>query len=333
MARPGFWRNRGWTGSLYGLAAIALGASLGIAACTAGNEGKNGGDDDDDGGGGNGSGGAGGVSSSSDGAGGAGGSIFNPSTGTGTGTGGPSDCSEAAKLIYIIGSGNQFYSFHPPTLEITSIGTINCPQNGGFGTPFSMAVDRKGVAWVLFSDGKIYNVDTATATCTATNFQPNQQGLSTFGMGYVSDSPGSEAETLFIADYYGSGIATIDTDTLMVSQVRPYNDISTAAELTGTGDARLYGFFQGSPIIIAEIDRMTGNIISQAPQPTINIGSGWAFAFWGGDFYTFTNPDGGGSQIDRYQPSTGVTTTVLTGLGDNIVGAGVSTCAPTEPPQ
>jgi hypothetical protein len=186
---------------------------------------------------------------------------------------------------------------------------------------------------VLFNDGRIYNVDITTAGCTATSFQPNQMGLTLFGMGYVSDTPGSEAETLNIADYFGSGIATIDTTSLTVSPVKPYNALFEAAELTGTGDARLFGFFQGTPIIIAEIDKSSGQILSQAPQPTINIGAGWAFAFWGGDFYLFTNPSGVGSQIDRYQPSTGQTGTVMTNLGDNIVGAGVSTCAPTEPPE
>lgn len=323
MARLGLGIGRG---ALAWAAVVALGAALGAAACTATGEGKNGDEDDD--GGSSGQGGAGG--SASNGAGGSGGTIFTTGTGTGTGTG--DGCSEAAKLIYIIGSGNNLYSFHPPTLEVKPIGLISCPGANG-ATPFSMAVDRKGIAWILFSDGRIFNVDTTTAACNATSFQPGQQGLSLFGMGYVSDSPGSEAETLFIADYNGSGIATIDTDTLTVTPVRPYNDIYTAAELTGTGDARLFGFFQGSPIIIAEIDRLSGAIISQAPQPTIDIGAGWAFAFWGGDFYTFTNPNLSSSQIDRYQPSTGMTSTVLTDIGDNIVGAGVSTCAPTEPPE
>lgn len=313
-----------WSAWLAAVAA-ALSASA-FAACAATS-------DDTTGTFGQGGSGAGTTSTAGMGNGGAGGSIF-PTTGTlGSGGGSGDGCSDAAKLIYIIGEGNNLYSFSPPTLEVTPIGVINCPQGGGFATPFSMAVDRQGVAWILFNDGRIYHVDVTTAACTATSFQPGQQGLTTFGMGFVSDAPGSEQETLFIADYNGSGIASIDTATLTVSPVRPYNAIYSAAELTGTGDARLYGFFQGSPIIIAEIDRMTGNIISQAPQPTLNIGGGWAFAFWGGDFYTFTNPNFSASQIDRYSPSTGMTTTVKTGLGDNIVGAGVSTCAPTEPPQ
>ena len=119
-----------------------------------------------------------------------------------------------------------------------------------------------------------------------------------------------------------------------LSKVGNYSGgLTGAAELTGTGDARLYGFFTGTPVIVAEIDKSNAAILTQAPQPTVNIGSGWAFAFWGGDFWLFTDPAGFSSQVDRYQPSSGMTTTVKTNVGTTIVGAGVSTCAPVEPPS
>ncbi|EYF03129.1 hypothetical protein [Chondromyces apiculatus] len=319
------WRS-GYRGRLALLALPALiAAAVGVGACSASSDGSTGTFGD----------GGSGASSSNgtgnNGEGGAGGDLFGNTTVTTTG-GSTDDCSEAAKLIYIIGAGNNLYSFHPPTLAVTPIGVINCPQTGG-ATPFSMAVDRQGTAWILFNDGRLYNVDTQNAVCTATSFQPGQQGLTRFGMGYVSDAPGSSDEKLYIADFNGSGIATIDTTSLTVTPVRPYDALFQAAELTGTGDARLFGFFTGSPVQIAEIEPATGHVLSMAPQPSISIGNGWAFAFWGGDFYTFTNPSGSGSQIDRYSPSMAMTSTVLTGIGDNIVGAGVSTCAPTQPPQ
>jgi hypothetical protein len=211
------------------------------------------------------------------------------------------------------------------------IGTISCP-GAGFETPFSMAVDRKGIAWVLFSDGRIFHVDVKTATCSPTAYVPNQLGYSTFGMGFVSNAIGSNDETLYVADYLGKGLAKINTSTLTLSVVGPWDKLTGAAELTGTGDARLYGFFNDLPIIVAEIDKSSGKILSQAPQPSVTVGSGWAFAFWGGDFWLFTSPFGD-SQIDRYRPADGTTVTVKTGLGTNIVGAGVSTCAPFEPPK
>lgn len=288
-----------------------------LAACSAGSSGT----------GGSGAGGGGGTGSDDDDD--ADGGGFQGGA-PGTGGGAPDDCSEASKLVYIIGAGNQLYSFAPQTLTVSPVGQVSCPSGGA--TPFSMAVDRAGTAWVIFSDGQLFAVDVTTAACTATAYAPGQQGLSTFGMGFVATTPGSEQEELYVADYFGSGIAPLDTASLTLGPVREYDQLYTAAELTGTGDARLFGFFQGTPIIIGEIDKNTGAVLSQAPQPTINIGSGWAFAFWGGDFWLFTNPSGAGSQIDQYRPATGMTTTVVTGIGDNIVGAGVSTCAPTVPP-
>ncbi|MBM4377210.1 MAG: hypothetical protein FJ095_19185, partial [Deltaproteobacteria bacterium] len=72
-------------------------------------------------------------------------------TGSGGSTGtGSNECSEASKLVYVVGTGNELYSFSPPTLTFKQIGSINCVAAGGFGTPFSMAVARDGTAYVLF---------------------------------------------------------------------------------------------------------------------------------------------------------------------------------------
>lgn len=275
--------------------------------------------------------GQGGASSgNSSGGGGSGGDLFGDG-GLGGSGGGSAGCSDEAKLVYIIGQDNRFYSFYPPTLDVVFKGVLSCPA--GLATPFSMAVDRNGIAWVLFSDGRIFHVDVKTVACTPTNYVPGQAGYYTFGMGFVSNSAGSADETLYVADYEGKGLAKIDTTTLALTPIGPWDKLSPiAAELTGTGDARLFGFFNLDPIVIAEINKQNGNIITQSPQPTISIGSGWAFAFWGGDFWLFTSPLGT-SQIDRYSPASGTTTTVKTNLGTNIVGAGVSTCAPIEPPK
>lgn len=309
--------------------AIALGAACTASSQGTGTEGKGG---EGGAGAGVGTGGVGAGSGNTGGSNGEGGSLFPDGGLTGGGGGSGDDCAEEAKLVYVIGQDNELYSFYPPTLDVKLIGVINCPQNGSFATPFSMAIDRKGTAWILFNDGKIYHVNVKDASCVATGYVAGQGNFTTFGMGFVSDTAGSTSETLYVADYLGKGLAKIDTGALKLTQVGPWDQIGGAAELTGTGDARLFGFFNKTPIIIAEIDKASGKIISQAPQPTVNIGSGWAFAFWGGDFWLFTSPTGQ-SQIDRYSPKEGSTTTVKTGLGTNIVGAGVSTCAPVAPPK
>ena len=251
-------------------------------------------------------------------------------TSTGSGNG---ECSEASKLVYVVGTGNQLYSFTPPTHHFNEIGEINCVAQGGFGSPFSMAVARDGTAYVLFDDRKLFAIDTSTAACKSTSFVPNQiPGFDLFGMGFATDPGDSSSETLYVASFYGDGLGKIDLETMKLSFIGPYDLLADPAELTGTGDGRLFGFFLTTPVKVAEVAPSSAKILSVAPQPSVDIGGGWAFAFWGGDFWLFTSPNSFTSQVDQYQPST-QTTTKVAEVGFKIVGAGVSTCAPVDVPK
>lgn len=284
------------------------------------------------GGGGSGSGGGGGSGSGS-------GGITNFGDGGG-GEGGPSNapgCSQAAEYVYVIDVNGTMYQFNPPTLAFTQVGQVSCASSQFF----SMAVDRNAVAWVLAQDGSIVRYDINAKTCTPTTYAPNQQGFSTFGMGFSADAAGSSNETLFVSDselYSQStgGLAKIDTSALSLSPVAKYDSgfDGRRAEMTGTGDGRLFAAFEGTPYVVAEIDKTTAHIMSQAPQTPINYPpdmSNFAFAFWGGDFWLFVGP-GATTDVFQYQPSTGATTKRETEQFE-IVGAGVSTCAPTTPVQ
>ncbi|NUO49144.1 MAG: hypothetical protein HOV80_09840 [Polyangiaceae bacterium] len=245
----------------------------------------------------------------------------------GTGGGNHEDCAAGTEFIYLIGQDGQLIRFDPENVAFSPIGVLSCP-NGD--SPFSMTIARDGYAWVEYSNMRLYRVDIATAACTPTDYVPNQVGFQRFGMGMVAASPESE-ETLYVADFDGVGIAKLDRQTLQLTFVGAFDQIFGAAELTGTADGRLVGFFPSeSPAVIAEIDPASGSILSVIPQP-VTAGFGWAFAFWGGDFYMFTAPDGNMSRVDRYRPSDG-TTTFLVNVPTVIVGAGVSTCAPLVPP-
>ena len=103
--------------------------------------------------------------------------------------------------------------------------------------------------------------------------------------------------------------------------------------MSGTGDGRLYGAFEGSPYVVSEIDKSNAKIKSQAPQTQVQYppgGSNFAFAFWGGTFWLFVGP-GTKTDVFNYDPAGG-STTLKTTVTQVIVGAGVSTCAPIEPP-
>jgi hypothetical protein len=246
------------------------------------------------------------------------------------------DCGDVGKVIYVVTSENVLLQFDPPTLAFTKIGKLSCPTSSG-ATPFSMAVDRTGTAFVLFHDGNIFRVSTKDASCTSTSFSPGQSGFDQFGMGYVSDSAGSVGETLFVIDgsNFGSnsnkGLAQVSGQGVL-SQVAQFDGglSGRTGEVTGRGDGKLFAFFvSNGSSSVAEIDKKTAHIISNEPQPLSSI-SAWAFAHWGGSFYLF-NAQGGPSHVHKYTPGKG-TVEVVKNAGYSIVGAGVSTCAPTEEP-
>ncbi len=239
-------------------------------------------------------------------------------------------CPTETQYVHVIDKDGKLYRFDPPSATFTNTGTITCP-----GQVYSMAVDRDAFAWVLFGTGSIAHVDTRNAKCEMTGFVPFQKGFSaTFGMGFSTDTPDGDTETLFVSDSASPVLAKIDTKTLTLTKVGSYDKLAARAELTGTGDARLFGAFEGTPYNVAEIDKASAAITSQAPQSAVNYppsSSNFAFAFWGGDFYLFVGP-GTSTDVFHYSPTTGQTTKIQT-VSFVIVGAGVSTCAPTTPPK
>jgi hypothetical protein len=249
------------------------------------------------------------------------------------------ECADINKLVYVISRQNMLYRFQPDKLVFTPVGLLKCPSYGSF--PTSMAVDRLGYAWVIYSDGSLWKVDTKDASCAQTTYQPDQEGFHRFGMGFSTDGATGSAETLFVADHDGKGLAKIDLKTMKLTTLGSFEGILTgrAAELTGTGDGRLYGFFTTSPAQLGELVKASGSTVSSKELTNVNTGTEYAFSFWGGDFYLYTANDTGGlpqdqkgSSVTRYRPSDQSITVVMQNIGFNIVGAGVSTCAPTTLP-
>ncbi|HEY3450147.1 MAG TPA: hypothetical protein VGK67_27585 [Myxococcales bacterium] len=254
-------------------------------------------------------------------------------------TGWVDPCPPEAKLIYVVDTDDTFSSFDPKLLKtggdpFHDLGTLNCPA--GSATPFSMSVDRKAVAWVLYNDGQVFTVNTTTLACSPTSYTVRPD-LKLFGMGFVSNSPGSLEETLFVA---GGAAVSTTSSTLARMQLVPSMklfDLGTVAgspELTGTGDGNLWGFFpnKDSPKV-SQIDKTTGGDLKTFTASAIaGDPSAWAFAFWGGDFFIFLKRDADSStQVHQMSSKTGTLTTPLPDTGRRIVGAGVSTCAPTDP--
>jgi hypothetical protein len=244
-----------------------------------------------------------------------------------------SPCVGASRWIYTVDDAGTFSRFDPATSTFTKIGALNCPAAPG-ETPFSMAVDQNAVAWVVYEDGNLYKVDTGTGRCETTGFQANQPDFAYFGMGFVFD-PSTGIDTLYLAginslDATQSELATLSFPSLVVTPI----GLITAgnAELTGTGDGSLWGFVprSGSPdgqAVLVRLDPASGATLESYVYPSLSStrSQSWTVKFWGGSFWIFL--DKSVYEVPRATPQT--IRYVMTYPGDgNIVGAGVSTCAP-----
>lgn len=236
------------------------------------------------------------------------------------------DC-PAETFVYVVSTDDSLMRFDPPSASFSTIAKLVCPASGSH--PFSMAVDRKGVAYVEYDNGMLFAVSTQTGACSPTVYIPDQlPPFGNFGMGYATIGDGPDEELFVAADTPGT-LGKIDTiNAYQMLPVAVINPEIEFAELTGTGGGKLYAYYafgyEGGSYV-AELDKSSGAILGQDFLPDVNRGTGWAFAFWGGDFWLFTTPDG--QATVKYDPAT-KTSQVVAHYSAAIVGAGVSTCAP-----
>jgi hypothetical protein len=289
-------------------------------------------------------------SGSATGTGGAGGGAGLGGFDAGTGAGAPT-CTAAAELAYVLSSDDILYSFAPDTKVFTMVATPNCDPTMST-RPNSMAVDRNAVAWLNYvstddSVGVIYTYDlTKNNGCqkTPVTLIP---GWTRLGMGFSTDMVNGTTETLYVAATgAGSlGLGKIDMSLNKVLWVGEFtgtnNDLQgQSAELTGTGDAKLFGFFAlpntGKPVAVAQIVKTDGSTPAATETTLAQVASpnDWAFSFWGGSFYLYTAPGSnvtGRTSVVKYTPGGATDTGYIPDVGFIIVGAGVSTCAPLTP--
>lgn len=248
-------------------------------------------------------------------------------------------CSDAAKLVYTISTDGVLRSFNPATLTFKDIGPLSCNT---IASPNSMAVSRDATAYVNMSDGTLWKVSTVDASCQATSYQLGQFNRRIRGMGFSSDTAQGTTETLYTctandATFGGGGLAKIDLPSYKLTPIGDYTSGlgGKECELTGTGAAQLFGFFATiSPPKLAEIDKTSGATPTPITLTGVNTTLSYAFSFWGGDFWFYTQGNGAGSTVTHYKYATDKTyATAIADTGFTIVGAGVSTCAPLTPPN
>jgi hypothetical protein len=263
-----------------------------------------------------------------------------------------SDCSVlGVDLIYVIDDDGNLYSFDPGQLggePFTAVGAVDCPAGAPWpdyngpaeAFPFSMSVDRTGRAWVLYTSGEIFWVSTVDARCATTPFRPDEAGFELFAMGFVTEP---SSESLYVAGGLASEASQVgdlglvapsllDVDRIGDLSATTINPRATP-ELTGTGDGRLFGYYPGNESAIVEISKASGEEL-QGWELAASTGDleAWAFAQYGGRFYIFLTTSLGISEttsVIEFNPVLGEQRTVVGSVGFRIVGAGVSTCAPT----
>lgn len=263
---------------------------------------------------------------------------------------GRSCTADGVDLIYTVDRSNNLRSFDPRlvgtgTDPFTLIGELDCPAgppvSAALGrSPFGMSIDRNGVAWVLYTSGEIFKVSIQDASCQNSGYRARQGNMDLFGMGFVVDGPGSDSERIFIGggnanpQAAGRKLASIDPATLALTPLASLaSPTGYTPELSGTGDGELFGFFPGNlRAYVQQLDKTTGAPIGDQLAITGGLGGlveAWGFAHWGGTFYVFVTSGIDNSTV-RSVDRDGNYQLLLQRLPFQIVGAGVSTCAPTD---
>jgi hypothetical protein len=179
----------------------------------------------------------------------------------------------------------------------------------------------------------MFRVNTADRSCVATSFHASN-AFTQFGMGFSTDVVGGTTDSLFI----GGGLTVGTTSTLAKLDTSSFTpttlgQINGWPELTGTGDAKLWGFFPGvggATPFVAEINKTNAHLDTTFDASILGGNpEDWAFAFWGGAFWIFLKLDiDSSTEVWRMDATSGSTVNAIADTGRHIVGAGVSTCAP-----
>lgn len=247
-----------------------------------------------------------------------------------------SNCSDAAKLVYLVSKQKELWSFNPTltgTAAYRRVGALGCATTSA---PQTMGVDRTGSAWIFYSDGSLHKADTSTARCTPAGYTyPGVDAFLGLGMGSGFTALGGDItkETLFLL-HETDGLETFETRAFARRETGALT--STMGELTGGPDGRLFVFNPGSTPRLSEINTQT-LALSTVKSFSSSLFSGvrsFALARYAGSFFMFTAgtaADGfsaGMTKVTVYDPARDAIAVRDADVGFTVVGAGQSVCVP-----
>ena len=236
------------------------------------------------------------------------------------------DCEDTSDLVYVIDRDtSNLYLFDPQNVEFDLLGTLDCGLWAG--TPASMSVSRSGTAYVRYADDTVYAVHLESMECEETSYGSN---FGHFGMGFATDHAETWQDDLYVAN--ANQLAKLDTETWSLNTI---GGLPSQSELTGNAEGELWAILPlENPAKLVRLNKANAQVVETRTMPSFpnpfEIDT-FAFATWGGDFWIFVRTYGLGETTDVYRvSSTGALSLVAENTGLTIVGAGVSTCAPTE---
>jgi hypothetical protein len=206
-------------------------------------------------------------------------------------------CATGNDEIFVLSDDAELWTYAPLTDAFTFRADVACP---GAAKPFSMAVDRRGVAWILYSsDGVVRTFDPADpGSCALAGVFVDDPTFKYFGLTFAPAAPLAACDRLFLFNYSGSGPFKEGPGIGALGVFDPYADVPQVTalgptdydggELAGTGDARLFAFAGADPAKLIEYDQTTAGPLSVLPLTGLRKTRASAFAFHGGDAWFFT---------------------------------------------
>lgn len=198
------------------------------------------------------------------------------------------------ELIFLMSADGELWSFDPRSDEFAFVAGPVC----GGEVPFSMAVDERGIAWILGIESMSFQTIDVNdpGPCTESPYLRRNPDFGLFGTSFVAESETNPCSDLYVQTYSGDGSFDEGEDLGRLGVIDPESgdltDIGSldydGGELTGTGDGRLYAFTGVDPVKIVELDRATGAELDVFPLEGLNKTNASAVAFYGGSIYIFT---------------------------------------------
>lgn len=271
-------------------------------------------------------------------------------TGGGPDDGGGCGCRNVMDGIYLMSDRNEIWFYDPSANDFALLGSFTCLTTGRVN---SMGIDRQGFAWVNFVTtqvypsaaglGEIWQLDLSDlSTCVDSGYQPTPNVFAQFGMAFATRTEHDTCDDLYLyenengAYMRGANLGRITRGATTLDVIAAQN--YPRAELTGTGDGRLFAFMDtGGDALLVELDKSSGAELNTTPLPGLETTNAFAFAFWGGDVYFFTESDQDPThsmvtRLDLDGNAGGGLSVVHPTVPGRIGGAGVSTCASVIPP-